>query len=276
MLVRAAGRISEGIMAAPSQAGRLATRRAALLGILALPSVARGQDDPLVIVFADVSLKDALNKAGFIYVAQTLHPVRLSYGSSSALARQIEQDVPADVFISANVDWMDYLAKKQLIIASTRRDLFSNRLALIAPAKSKISLRIGSKMPILRALGNRRLAMAGADEPAGLYGQAALTKLGVWDQVKDHIAPAENVRAAQSAVVSGEAPLGIVYETDAKIERGVRIVGLFPDSSHPPIIYPGAVLTGSRNPNAANFLQSLTSPIEANPIRGFGFNILKG
>ncbi|HEY1878727.1 MAG TPA: molybdate ABC transporter substrate-binding protein [Caulobacteraceae bacterium] len=265
-------------MAAPSQAGRLApiTRRAALLGFLALPSLARGQNEPLVIVFADVSLKDALNKAGFIYVAQTLHPVRLSYGSSSALARQIEQGVPADVFISASVDWMDYLAKKQLIIASTRRDLFSNHLALIAPAKSKSSLKIGSKMPILRALGNRRLAMTGPDEPAGLYGQAALTKLGVWDQVKDHIAPAENVRAAQNAVVSGEAPLGIVYETDAKIERGVRIVGLFPDSSHPPIIYPGAVLTGSRNPNAANFLQSLTSPLEANPIRGFGFKILKG
>lgn len=265
-------------MAAPSQPGSitLIPRRAVLAGTLALPMIAGGQSETPIAVFADISLKDALNKAGFIYVAQTLHPVRFSYGDSSDLARQIEQGTPGDVFISADVDGMEDLAKKQLIIASTRRNLFSNRLALIAAAKSKISLRIGTKMPILRALGDRRLAMEGSDAPSGRYGRAALNKFGVWDQVKDHIAPAENVRAALNAVASGAAPLGIVYDTDAKVERRVRIVGLFPDSSHAPIIYPGAVLTAASNPNAAAFLGALTSPFEDKAIRGFGFRILKG
>jgi molybdate transport system substrate-binding protein len=263
-------------MAAQTQPRTRLSRRSTLAGFAALPSLAWGQNEPLITVFADVSLKDALNKAGFIYVAQTLHPVRFSYGTSSALARQIEQGAPADVFISADIDWMDYLAKKQLIVASTRRSLFSNHLALIAGAKSKISLKIGSKMPILRALGDKRLAMEGPDAPSGRYGQAALTKLGVWDQVKDHVAPAENVRAALNSVASGEAPLGIVYDTDATGERGVRIVGVFADSDHAPIVYTGAVLNASSNANATNFLEALTSPLEARAIRGFGFRILKG
>ncbi|HWD67254.1 MAG TPA: molybdate ABC transporter substrate-binding protein, partial [Caulobacteraceae bacterium] len=260
-------------MAAKTQPRTLLSRRATLAGIAALPSFAWGQNEPLITVFADISLKDALNKAGFIYVAQTLHPVRFSYGTSSALARQIEQGAPADVFISADIDWMDYLAKKQLIVASTRRNLVSNHLALIAGVKSKVSLRIGSKMPILRALGDRRLAMEGPDAPSGRYGQAALTKLGVWEQLKDHLAPAENVRAALNSVANGEAPLGIVYDTDAKGERGVRIVGLFADSDHAPIVYTGAVLKASSNANATNFLEALTSPLEAKAIRGFGFRI---
>ena len=263
-------------MAAQTQTLTGWSRRTAIAAIAALPSLAWGQNEPPITVFADISLKDALNKAGFIYVAQTLHPVSFSYGASSALARQIESAAPADVFISADVDWMDYLAKKQLIIASTRRNLFSNRLALIAAVKSKISLRIGSKMPLLRALGAHRLAMEGPDSASARYGQAALTSLGFWDQVKDHIAPAENVRAALNAVASGQAPLGIVYDTDVKFERGVRVVGIFPDSSHPPIIYPGAVLTASANANAAAFLGELTSPMESQAIREFGFRILKG
>ncbi len=253
----------------------LTSRRAALVGIAALPSVAWAQGESQITIFAAASLKDALNKAGYIYVAQTLHPVRFSYGASSALARQIEQGAPADVFISADIDWMDYLAKKNLIVPSTRQNLLTNHLALIAPANSKVSLGIGSKMPILRALGGGRLAMAGPDVPAGRYGQAALTKLGVWDQVKDHVAPAENVRAALNFVARGEAPLGIVYDTDAKVERGVRIVGIFPDSSHPPIIYPGAVLAASTNPNAAGFLAALTSSMEAKVFKDFCFRVLK-
>jgi molybdate transport system substrate-binding protein len=263
-------------MAGQTQLRTFLSRRAAIAGIAALPSLAWGQNEPLITVFADISLKDALNKAGFIYVAQTLHPVSFSYGETSELARQIEKGAPADVFLSADVDWMDYLAKKQLIVTSTRQKLFSNHLALIAGAKSKISLRIGSKMPILRAMGDKRLAMEGPDAPSGRYGQAALTKLGVWEQVKDHVAPAENVRAALNSVANGEASLGIVYDTDAKGERGVRIVGLFADSDHAPIVYTGSVLTASSNANATNFLEALTSPLEAKAIRGYGFRILKG
>lgn len=262
-------------MAASSQLQTLLSRRAALAGVAALPSLAWGQNEPQLVVFAAVSLKDAVFKAGYVYVAQTLHPVRFSYGASSALARQIEEGAPVDVFISADVDWMDYLAKKKLIVSSTRRNLFSNRLALVAPAKSKASLGLSWKTSILHALGGGRLAMAGSDVPAGRYGQAALTKLGVWDQVKDHIAPAENVRAALNFVVRGETPLGIVYDTDAKVERGVKIVGLFPESSHPPIIYPGAVLADSKNPNAAGFLAALTSPICAKVFQEFGFRVLR-
>ncbi|MGH7024983.1 MAG: molybdate ABC transporter substrate-binding protein [Caulobacteraceae bacterium] len=253
------------------------TRRAALgaLAGIATPAILKAQDASMLTVFAAASLKEALNTAGWVYVAQFLHPVRFSYGASSALARQIEQGAPADVFISADVDWMDYLAKKRLIVAATRRNLLSNHLALIAPAKAKVSLAIEYRMPLAKALGGGRLAIAGPDVPAGRYGQAALTKLGVWDQVKDRLAPAENVRAALNFVARGEAPLGIVYDTDAKIEPAVKIVGLFPDSSHPPIVYPGAVVATSKNPNAKPFLDSLISPLEARVFRKYGFRVLR-
>jgi len=251
-------------------------RRDVLAGLMATaaPTLGWAQSEPSVTVFAAASLKDALNQAGWIYVAKNLHPVRFSYGASSALARQIEQGAPADVFISADADWMDYLAKKHLIVDASRRNLLSNHLALIAPVKSKISLPIGRGMPLAKALGGGRLAVAGPDVPAGRYGQAALTKLGVWDQVKDHLAPAENVRAALAFVARGEAPLGIVYDTDAKVEPGVRIVGLFPENSHPPIVYPGAVTASSSNPNAAAFLDSLKTPLEAAVFKKFGFRVL--
>jgi molybdate transport system substrate-binding protein len=253
-------------------------RRAVIAGLLAMPSLAGAQTkstEPLVTIFAAASLQDALNKAGWVYVAQNAHPVRFSYGASSALARQIEQGAPADVFISADTDWMDYLAQKHLIVDATRRNFLSNRLALIAPVKSQISLLLGWKAPIAKALTGGRLAIAGPDVPAGRYGRAALTKLGLWDEVKDHLAPAENVRAALAFVARGEAPLGIVYDTDAKIEPRVKIVGLFPDNSHPPILYPGALTATSTNPNAKGFLDALTSPLEANVFRQFGFKVLK-
>jgi molybdate transport system substrate-binding protein len=254
---------------------RLVTRRLVTAGLAALPSLARGQNEDLIVIFASVSLQDAFNKAGYLYVYQTLHPVRFAFGASSALARQIEAGTPADVFISADIDWMDDLARKKLIIPATRRNLFSNHLALIAPAKSKASIGFSWKSSILHALGGGRLAMAGSDTASGRYGQAALTRMGVWPEVKDHIAPAEDVRAAMSLVVAGKAPLGIVYDTDAKLEKGVKTLGIFPDSSHPPIIYPGAVLAGSKNPNAGEFLTDLTSPAEARVFRDLGFRVLK-
>jgi len=146
---------------------------------------------------------------------------------------------------------------------------------LIAPAKADVSLAMGWKMPIGRALAGGRLAVAGPDVPAGRYAQASLTKLGVWDQVKDHLAQAQNVRAALAFVARGEAPFGIVYDTDAMTEPAVKIVGLFPDASHPPIIYPGAVLTGATSPNAKSFLDGLTSPQEAAAFRKAGFRVLR-
>jgi len=250
-------------------------RRAVIAGLMVAPTLAWAQNEPLVTVFAAASLQDALNKAGWIYVAQNAHPVRFSYGASSALARQVEQGAPADVFISADTDWMDYLAGKHLIVDATRRNLLTNKLALIAPAKSKVSVALGSKEAWTKALGGGRLAIAGPEVPAGRYGRAALSKLAVWDAVKDHLAQAENVRAALAFVARGEAPLGIVYDTDAKVEPGVRIVSLFPDSSHSPILYPGAVTASSTNPHAIEFLDSLTTPLEADLFRKFGFKVLK-
>lgn len=253
------------------------SRRRTIAGLAAsaLPSALAAQTAPSLVVFAAVSLKNALDQAAFVYVAKTLQPVRLSYGASSALARQIEQGAPADVFISADADWMDYLQKKSLIVAKTRRNLFTNHLALIAPAASKAKLRIGKAMPLAKALGpDGRLAVAGPEVPAGRYAQAALTKLGVWDQVKSQLAPAENVRAALAFVARGECPFGIVYDTDAAIEPKVRIVGLFPDRSHPRIVYPGAVTASSHTPGGKRFLDSLKSPRGADAFRKFGFTVL--
>ncbi|HEY2177422.1 MAG TPA: molybdate ABC transporter substrate-binding protein [Caulobacteraceae bacterium] len=250
------------------------TRRAVISALAISPSFALAQGAPPLTVFAAASLKESMDAAGRLFSARTGKPARFSYGASSALARQIEQGAPADVFISADVDWMDYLSARHLIVEATRRDLFSNHLALIAPANSPLTLPIGAHMPLLRALGGGRLAIAGADVPAGRYGRASLAKLGVWDEVKDHLAPAENVRAALAFVARGETPLGIVYDTDAKVEPKVRIVGLFPDRSHPPIVYPGAVVAASRHPAARAFLDGLKGAEEAAVFRKAGFTVL--
>jgi molybdate transport system substrate-binding protein len=175
------------------------------------------------------------------------------------------------VFVSADVDWMDYLAKKALITPATRKDLFTNHLALVAPKDSPVKLEIRKGFPLAAALGTGRLAMAGPDVPAGRYGQASLTALGVWDQVSDKTARGENVRATLQFVARGEAPLGIVYDTDALSEPAVRIVGLFPETSHPKIIYPGAVVAASTNPAAAPFLAWLHGDRAATIFKKYGF-----
>jgi molybdate transport system substrate-binding protein len=225
-------------------------------------------------IFAAASLRNALDQAAARYAKETgTPPAKISYDSSSTLARQIEQGAPADLFISADVDWMDYLARKGLVRPGTRVDLFTNRLALIAPKGSTAKLVIQRGFPLAQALGPGRLAMAGSAVPAGRYGEAALTALGVWDQVKNRTARGENVRATLQFVARGEAPLGIVYDTDALSEPQVKIVGLFPDSSHPKIIYPGAVL--SANPQAKAFLAWLHGPKGAAAFKPFGFVALK-
>ena len=175
------------------------------------------------------------------------------------------------MFVSADVDWMDYLAKRNMITPGSRVDLLSNHLALIAPADSTIALRIGPGMPLAKALGPDRLAIAGPEVPAGRYAQSSLATFGVWPSVQDKLARAESVRAALAFVARGETPLGIVYDTDAKVEPKVRIVGLFPDSSHPPIIYPAALVAASRNPDSVAFLRFLRGREAAAIFHRYGF-----
>ena len=225
-------------------------------------------------MFAAASLKNALDDVGRAYTAQTGHTARFSYAASSAIARQIEARAPADVFISADSDWMDYVAQRGLIVTATRRDVLTNHLALIAPAGAAAKLKIDRNMPLAAALGDGRLAMAGPDVPAGKYGKAALTALGVWPGVQAKLAQAENVRGALAFVARGEAPLGIVYDTDAKIETKVKIVGLFPEWTHPKIVYPAAVVAYSSNPNAGGFVGFLQGPEAGAIFRRYGFIVL--
>ena len=226
-----------------------------------------------VTVFAAASLKNALDEVGAAY-AKTGGEARFSYAASSAIARQIEQGAPADVYVSADSDWMNYLADRKLIVASSRKDLLTNNLALIAPADSKVALKIGKGMPLAKALGDGRLAVAGPDVPAGKYAKASLSALGVWDSVSGKLAQAENVRMALQYVARGESPLGIVYDTDARVEPKVRIVGLFPAGTHPKIVYPVARVAGSKNPEAAKFLAFLSGPQAAAVFRKYGFTVL--
>jgi molybdate transport system substrate-binding protein len=239
--------------------------------LVATPALAAGKP---VNVFAAASLKNALDEVGQAYGARAGAEARLTYAASSAIARQIENGAPADVFISADAGWMDYLAGKKLIVTASRRDLLTNHLALIAPADSKTTLKIAKAMPIAKALGGGRLAVAGPDVPAGKYAKASLTYLGVWDSVSGQLAQAENVRGALQFVARGEAPLGIVYDTDAKVEPKVRIVGLFPDAAHPPIIYPAALVAGGKNADAGTFLSFLSGPQAGAIFRKYGFVVL--
>jgi len=245
---------------------------ALLLALSGIQAPAQFRD---VLVFAAASLKDALDEANSLFLFENGSGVRVSYGASSALAKQIENGAPADVFISADLDWMDYVAERKLIKPDTREKFLGNRLVLVANANSKLSLTIGPNFPLAQALGDSRLAMADpASVPAGKYGKAALEKLGVWNDVKDHLAQAENVRAALLLVARGEAPLGIVYSTDSAAEPGVRIVATFPEDSHPPIIYPAALTRDSRNSDAKAFLDFLRSAKARTSFEKQGFTVL--
>jgi molybdate transport system substrate-binding protein len=193
-------------------------------------------------VFAAASMKTALDEIAPVCEASTGVTTRTSYAASSTLARQIEAGAHVGVFISADLDWMDYLAARGLIDAATRGDLVGNRLALIAPASQPVALKTGPGFPLAAALNGGRLALADpAVVPAGKYAKAALTTLGVWDSVADRVAPADHVRAALLLVSRAEAPLGIVYRTDAIVDPHIVIVDLFDPATHPPIVYPAAV-----------------------------------
>ncbi|MCC7267824.1 MAG: molybdate ABC transporter substrate-binding protein [Caulobacteraceae bacterium] len=255
----------------------LQTRRclALVLAVLGLALAAPAAAREALTVFAAASLKNVMDEQGAAFQKAGGPPVRFSYAASSAIARQIEQGAPADIYISADSDWMNYVEQRGLVKAGTRRDLLTNHLALIAPKGSRVRLSVGRNMPLARALGTGRLAMAAPEVPAGKYGRAALTSLGVLGSVEGKIVSAENVRAALAYVSRGEAPLGIVYDTDAKADPGVRIVGLFPAGSYPKIVYPAAVMAGSKNPAAGRFMAWLATPGARAIFRKHGFTVLR-
>ena len=241
---------------------------AALMTLLPLAARAQPAD---VTVFAAASLKNALDAIADGVRKETGKRIAISYAASSALARQIEQGAPADVFISADLDWMDYLQARDLIKPESRRNLVGNRLVLVAPASrgDAVELKPGA---LAAALGNGRLAIATvAAVPAGKYGKAALEHLGLWGEVAGRLAESENVRAALTFVARGEAPLGIVYESDAKADPGVKVVARFPETSHQPIVYPAALIRASSRAEAARFLQTLRMPASAAILAREGF-----
>jgi molybdate transport system substrate-binding protein len=229
-----------------------------------------------LLVFAAASLKTVLDDVNARWQTGTGKRAAISYASSSALAKQIEQGAPADIFISADEDWMDYLSERKLVRSETRSDLVGNRLVLIAPKGTDLHVDIVPGFPLASLLGDGRLAMANTSAvPAGKYGRAALESLGTWESVKGRIAQAENVRAALLLVSRGEAPLGIVYESDAVSDPGVERVGTFPESTHPRIIYPVAVTAGSTKPDAAAFIDLLRSQQARDIFKKQGFTILE-
>lgn len=240
--------------------------------------LALGQGAPggVVRVYAAASLKTALDEVVKTYSDDGGGAVSVSYASSAALARQIEHGAPADVFISADLDWMEYLAARGLIDPATRRTLVGNRLVLVAPNDSQISITIEHGFKLADALAGGRLAVGDVTAvPAGKYAKAALESLGVWSSVAGTLAPAENVRAALAFVAMGEAPLGIVYATDAAAEPKLRIVGEFPASSHPAIVYPAAVIAGSAAPERARgLLDALGSSTAQAIFERYGFRRL--
>ncbi|WP_026358497.1 molybdate ABC transporter substrate-binding protein [Aureimonas ureilytica] len=260
----------------------MSNRRSWLKGIAALfvvatlglgsPAVAQ---EPAPVVFAAASLKTALDAVNAAWTAQGHSSATLSYAASSALARQIESGAPADLFASADLDWMDYLAERKLIRADSRVALLGNELVLVAPASSTANAEIAPGFPLAALLNGGKLAMANVDSvPAGKYGKSALEALGLWDAVRADVAQAENVRAALRLVSRGEAPLGIVYKTDAVSDPSVHIVGTFPADTHAPIVYPFALTKDATSPSADAFLAFLKGSEAAALFRAQGFTVL--
>jgi molybdate transport system substrate-binding protein len=237
-------------------------------------AVAAGGERP-VTVYAAASLAEALEEIGAAYGSRDGVPVRFAFAASSQLARQIEAGADADLYFSADERWMDYLEARGLIERASRRNLLGNRLVLVAPADSAVALTIAPGFPLAAALGDGRLACADPDTvPAGRYAREALTRLGVWERVGPRLARADNVRGALALVARGEAPLGIVYETDAAVERRVRTVGVFPAQAHAPIRYPLA-LTRAAAPRAAAFLAYLEGPEARAVFERYRFSVLR-
>jgi len=240
-----------------------------LLGSATSPAFA---DDRSLTVFAAASMKNALDEIDAAFTAKSGVKVAASYAASSMLAKQIEQGAPADIFVSADTDWMDYATAKKTINDATRVNLLGNSIVLIAPKDSKIDhVTIGAGFDLASLAGDGRIATGDVKSvPVGKYAKAALEKLGAWPAAEAKFAMADSVRAALTLVARNEAMLGIVYATDAKIEPGVKIVGTFPADSHPPIIYPVAATTTAK-PEASDYLAFLRSPAAKAVLEKYGF-----
>lgn len=238
---------------------------------------AAAQEPRPVIVFAAASLQTALNAVAGAWQKETGKRVTFSYAASSALARQLDQGAPADIFASADLAWMDWSQQRNLVKPGSRKTLLANTLVLIEPAAQPATrLVIAPGFPLAAAIGDSRLATGNTRSvPVGRYAQAALTALGVFDQVSPRIAGTDNVRAALALVARGEARFGIVYATDARTEPRVRVVGTFPATSHPPVHYPFALTARSANPDAAAFLAYLSSPAAARIFEAEGFSMMR-
>lgn len=245
---------------------------AVLFGSALSPAFA---EDRSLTVFAAASMKNALDDVDAAYTAKTGVKVSASYAASSALAKQIEQGAPADIFVSADTDWMDYAAAKKNIDVPSRVDLLGNSIVLIAPKDSKIdNVTIAQGFDLSKLAGDGKIATGDVKAvPVGKYAQAALEKLGAWQAAAPKFAMAESVRAALALVARGEAALGIVYSTDAKVEPGVKIVGTFPADSHPPIVYPVAA-TSTAKPDAAGYLAFLKTSAAKTIFEKYGFRFL--
>lgn len=238
------------------------------------PLSANADDDDLV-VFAAASLTHALDRIAEAWTEETGNPAVVSYAGSSALARQIQAGASADIFISASVDWMDLIEASGDLRAGSRRQILGNTLVLIAHGRDAPPIVIDENLDLAGMLGDERLAMALVDAvPAGIYGKAALTKLGLWDSVEPLVAQADNVRAALAFVSQNEAPFGIVYATDAAIEDNVSVIAAFPAGSHEPIIYPAAITAQSTHDDSESFLRYLASDAARDIWRTFGFSVL--
>lgn len=241
---------------------------AALVCAIPLPAFA-----DRVTVFAAASLKTALDEIAEAYEADSGHDVVVSYAGSGQLARQIIAGAPADLFLSANPQWLDVVQAENLVVE--RRDLLGNRLVLIAHDHDGAPVPIGPDTDLHALLAGGKLAMALVDAvPAGQYGKAALEYLGQWDSIRSDVAQADNVRAALALVATGEAPLGIVYETDALADGGVSVIGVFPTESHPPVIYPAALLTGADDPADREFFDVLSGPASRTVFEKRAFTVL--
>jgi molybdate transport system substrate-binding protein len=232
--------------------------------------------EPLT-VFAAASLKESLDEAAAAYQKSSGQTVRVSYAASSALARQIEQGAPADVFLSADLEWMDYLQQRKLVDPATRRNLLGNTLVLVAPATGNITpVELKPGVDLFPRLGEKgRIALGlTTSVPAGKYAKAAFTSLGVWKSLEPRVAEAESVRAALMLVARSEAPLGVVYGSDALAEPQVRILAVFPERTHAPIVYPVARIAASKHPRAAAFVRWLSTPAASKIFRAHGFKVL--
>jgi len=245
-----------------------------LLAVTATAGLAQAPDR--ILIFAAASLQGTIDEIARRFEKETGSKVIVSFAGSSTLASQIEQGAPADIYVSASPKWVDTLEDANLLRPGTRSDLLGNRLVLVAPADGSEPVQIEPRFPLAKLLGDHRLAMGDPSHvPAGIYGQAALETLGVWDTVAHRVAGTNNVRAALALVARGEAPYGIVYRTDAMADGNVKVVGLFPEESHPPVIYPVAIPTGSRHPKAEAFLLFLRSVAAREIFETHGFSVLE-